>query len=82
MSSFFLYTNYKFPRFNPRPPKRTLCRIDGIVGSLADLSFNPRPPKRTLCLEIYNGTYVKRGFNPRPPKRTLCLDSDIIVELA
>ena len=37
--------------FNPRPPKRTLCRegLNTLQGE--GLSFNPRPPKRTLCHE-------------------------------
>ena len=36
--------------FNPRPPKRTLCRR--IVSWVQDFKrFNPRPPKRTLCLK-------------------------------
>ena len=60
-------------RFNPRPPKRTLCRegLNTLQGE--GLSFNPRPPKRTLCLwhDRANSSYTD-SFNPRPPKRTLC----------
>ena len=37
------------PGFNPRPPKRTLCRTVSIIRGCI-MCFNPRPPKRTLCL--------------------------------
>ena len=36
-------------RFNPRPPKRTLCHPCQYDTVSRTCGFNPRPPKRTLC---------------------------------
>ena len=52
---------YVFIGFNPRPPKRTLCReADGFQWD-GTKRFNPRPPKRTLCPDediVISSAYV------------------------
>ena len=59
-------------RFNPRPPKRTLCLMCcTLITSTFVVSIHVlrrgRCVKRSLC-------HVRNDdcFNPRPPKRTLC----------
>ena len=58
--------------FNPRPPKRTLCR--GLPCRTAATTFQSTSSEEDVVSIItYANKYHEPCFNPRPPKRTLCL---------
>ena len=59
--------------FNPRPPKRTLCRHNLTHGrSISFVSIHVL--RRGRCVELSFQIIIQAlgSFNPRPPKRTLC----------
>ena len=60
-------------RFNPRPPKRTLCPPQPAVLDTTD-PVSIHVLRRGRCVVVISVLInFKTCFNPRPPKRTLCL---------
>ena len=59
--------------FNPRPPKRTLCRPAATLCSGAYfVSIHVLRRGRCVLGSLSKTTSQITSFNPRPPKRTLC----------
>ena len=60
-------------RFNPRPPKRTLCLVRTILYGFFAM-FQSTSSEEDVVSYLGAGTRTAQYcFNPRPPKRALCL---------
>ena len=67
-------------RFNPRPPKRTLCLSYQVIYQLKrQVSIHVLRRGRCVRNQLHRWTAWLR-FNPRPPKRTLCRAQKEIVQ--
>ena len=67
---------YQQECFNPRPPKRTLCRNHNSFLIYDKVWFQSTSSEEDVVSGISGVTIgdLSKSFNPRPPKRTLCLD--------
>ena len=61
--------------FNPRPPKRTLCRGASTVNVVINVFQSTSSEEDVVSSNRARVFFFQNCFNPRPPKRTLCLRS-------
>ena len=68
-------------RFNPRPPKRTLCQKQTTWTKLHSTFQSTSSEEDVVSITIRTNMCKTFCFNPRPPKRTLCLENGTKVKI-